>query len=94
LVVITSISIGCRTYNGIVIRGALGKVSPADLEAATAAVRPFLHGLPGGYEIVSETEIHVLYTSDPDSSYRTARKSGGKWREAGGAVVLTHPIYP
>jgi hypothetical protein len=94
LFAIASLVVGCRTYDGVTVRGAFANVLPADLRAATAAVRPFLHGPPGAYEIVSENEIHVLYTADPDSSYRIARKSGGKWREDGGAIVLTHPVYP
>ena len=81
---------GCRTYDGIPVRGSFASVSPADMRAATVAVQPFLHGRPGAYEIVSESEIHVLDTADPDSSYRIARKSGGKWREDGGAIVLSH----
>jgi len=91
---LVSVVAGCRTYDGIPIRGAFAKVSPADLRAATVAVRPFLHGRPGAYEIVSENEVHVLYTADQDSSYRIARKSGSKWQEDGGAIVLTHPVFP
>ena len=81
----------CRTYDGKPIWGTFARVSPEDLRAATIAVRPFLRS-PGGYEIISETEIHVLERADRDSSYRIARKSGGRWREAGGAIVLTHEI--
>jgi hypothetical protein len=85
---------GCRTYDGSPVRGSFARISPADMHAATVAVQPFVHGRPGAYEIVSENEIHVLYTADPDSSYRIARKSSGKWHEDGGAIVLTHPIAP
>ena len=92
--VVASVLAACRTYDGIPVRGSFARVSPADMRAATVAVQPFLHGRPGAYQIVSETEIHVLYTADPHSSYRIARKSGGKWREDGGAIVLTHPVYP
>lgn len=91
---VASFVAGCRTYDGIPVRGSFARVSPADMRAATVAVQAFLHGRPGAYEIVSESEIHVLDTADPDSSYRIARKSDGKWRENGGAIVLTHPLYP
>jgi hypothetical protein len=94
LFAVAGVVASCRTYDGIPVHGSFARVSPADMRAATVAVQPFLHGRPGGYEIVSETEIHVLYTAEPDSSYRIARKSGGKWREDGGAIVLTHPVYP
>ena len=91
---VASVVAACRTYDSIPVRGSFARVSPADMRAATVAVQPFLHGRPGAYEIVSENEIHVLYSAEPDSSYRIARKSGGKWREDGGAIVLTHPVYP
>jgi hypothetical protein len=89
---VATVVAACRTYDGVPVRGAFAGVSPADLRAATVAVQPFLHGRPGAYEIVSESEIRVLYTADPNSSYRIARKSDGKWHEDGGAVVLVHPV--
>jgi hypothetical protein len=94
LFAVASVVAACRTYDGIPVRGSFASVSLADMRAATVAVQPFVHGRPGAYEIVSENEIHVLYTADPDSSYRIARKSGGKWQEDGGAIVLTHPVLP
>ncbi len=94
LLAVASFAAGCRTYDGIPVWGTFARVSPEDLRAATVAVQPFLHARPGAYEIVSENEIHVLYRANPNSSYRIARKADGKWREDGGAIVLTHPVYP
>src|SRR3954452_17690286 len=85
----------CTTsFNGLPVRyGGYARVSEDDLRAATKAVQQFLpKDKVHGYRVISSTEIHVCETAEEISSYRTARKSNGKWHEAGGAMVWTEPL--
>lgn len=79
----------CTIYGDAPVQGAVDKVSPADLHAAVAAVQSFRHEQKiYSIRVVNADEIWLYYTPLRDGSYWIARRTGGKWTEDGGMVVV------
>jgi hypothetical protein len=84
---------GCSTYGGAPVYGAFYRVSSSDLRQTVAAAQSCSSGGKiYACRVISADEVRLYYTPDEDGSYCTVRRTNGRWRTDGGAIVITHPI--